>query len=112
MALIKDRNYASLCVNIDQARFITLVESAIPLLVEYNKKVDLSQSKAGPKPGYSYQDFVITIKMSHDKSIKEVYRNRTGTLVYALINGNVSSVNHEFIFIEDHIQALLKEKNG
>lgn len=102
--------YGSLVLNIDQAAFKSLVETAIPKLAKYTKSISLTNAKDAP--GYVYQDYVVTIKVSHDKKSYEVYRNRTSVLVYAMINGKVASINYEYVFIEDHLKSLMKESNG
>ena len=103
-------NYNSLILNRDQAAFKKLVDDASAKLTKYSREVSILGSKTGP--GYEYSDYVLTIRVSHDRNSVTVYRNRDGRLVYAMINGNVASINYEYIYVEDHLQSLLKEGNG
>ena len=102
--------YGSLALTSDQAAFKKLVDEAASKLTKYSRSVPVIGCKTGP--GYEYEDYVITIRVSHDRQSCSVFRNRTGVLVYAMIDGRVASVNYEFIFVEDHLQSLLKEGNG
>ncbi|MCQ2123250.1 MAG: hypothetical protein MJZ25_03615 [Fibrobacter sp.] len=102
--------HGSLILNSDQEAFRLLLSKAVPKLVKYTKSIDVG--KQTNKPGYEYQDYVITIKMSHDRNSYEIFRNRNGALVFAVIDGKTVSINHEYVFIEDHIASLMKDQNG
>lgn len=102
--------YGSLALTSDQAAFKKLVDDASSKITKYSRSVPVTGCKTGP--GYEYADYVITIRVSHDRRSCSVFRNRTGKLIYAMIEGRVASVNYEFIFVEDHLQSLIKEGNG
>jgi len=58
-----------------------------------------------PGPGNMYSDFVVTVKCSQDRRTCEVYRNRTGTLIFAMLNGKVVAADYEIEFVLDHMKA-------
>lgn len=101
--------YDSLALTQDQAAFKKLVDEASVKITKYSRSVSVVGCKSGP--GYEYSDYVVTIRVTHDRQSCCVFRNRTGVLVYAMIGGKVASVNHEFIFIEDYLQSLLATHN-
>jgi len=110
-----NKDFTSLALTMDQFAFAKLVNEAAEKLTKYSRSVPVLGCKTGP--GYDYSDYVVTIRVSHDRQSCNVYRNRTSVLLYAKLNGNVSSINHEFIFVEDYIKSLLagitkKEKDG
>lgn len=57
-----------------------------------------------PGPGNMYSDFVVTVKCSQDRRTCEVYRNRTGTLVFAMLKGKVVTADYEIDFILEHMR--------
>ena len=57
-----------------------------------------------PGPGNMYSDFVITVKCSQDRRTCEVYRNRTGTLIFAMLNGKVIAADYEIDFVTEHMK--------
>ena len=57
-----------------------------------------------PGPGNMYSDFVMTVKCSQDRRTCEVYRNRTGTLVFAMKDGRVVAADYELDFISEHMK--------
>ena len=65
-----------------------------------------------PGPGNRYSDYVITIHCSKDRRTCEVYRNRTGTLVFALDNGRVAVADWEITFVLEHLKNKLEKIKG
>ena len=57
-----------------------------------------------PGPGNMYSDFAITVKCSQDRRTCEVYRNRTGTLIFAMLNGKVVAADYEIDFVTEHMK--------
>lgn len=57
--------------------------------------------------GYKFSDFVITVSSSKFKDSFEVVRNRTGTIVLAVHDGVLKSLEWEYIFIQEHLRSLL-----
>jgi hypothetical protein len=57
-----------------------------------------------PGPGNMYSDFVVTVKCSQDRRTCEVYRNRTGTLVFAMKDGKVVAADYEIDFVLEHMR--------
>lgn len=110
MTLPTQNILSSLPVNADQAAFIKKVVSlATSKLVTYTKELN---AKGMSKNGYQYNDYVITLKLSYDKGSLALYRNRDGALICSIQNRNVTSINWEYIFIDTHLDKLLKEING
>lgn len=101
--------YDSVALTCDQAAFKKLVDDASVKLTKYSRSVSVVGCKSGP--GYEYSDYVVTIRVTHDRQSCCVFRNRTGVMVYAMIGGKVASVHHEFIFVEDHLHSLLAAHN-
>lgn len=101
--------FGSLVLNLDQARFKKVVDKCAAELTQYSNKVVFGNKSTS---GYTYQDFVVTINVSRDRGSLFVYRNRTSKLVYAMIDNKVASINFEYIFIEDHLNKILKDFNG
>ena len=57
-----------------------------------------------PGPGNMYSDFVVTVKCSQDRRTCEVYRNRTGTLIFAMKDGKVVAADCEIEFVVEHMR--------
>lgn len=57
-----------------------------------------------PGPGNEYSDFVVTVKCSQDRRTCEVYRNRTGTMIFAMLNGRVIAADYEIEFVVEHMK--------
>lgn len=96
--------YDRLVLNLDQEEFRKTAEEAVRSLTTV-RKVDGKNKRV-------YADFAITIEASVDKRSFRIYRNRTSMLVIAEKEDNVISISFEYIYVEDHIKALLKEVNG
>lgn len=101
--------YGSLALNLDQSRFKDLVLQAIKKLCKFKRDIHMLRHDEN---GYLYEDYVITIKVSRDKRCCEVYRNRTGTLVFAMEDMKVIAIGYEYIFLESHLTKKLKEVDG
>lgn len=93
-----------LVLNIDQENFKKLAVEAVDKLTHV-KKVNGKNRRV-------YADFTVTIDASVDRRDFSIYRNRSSMMVLAVKQDNVVSVNYEYVFIEDHINQLLKELNG
>lgn len=93
-----------LVLNKDQDEFRKLAESAVKQLT---KRVTVDGNKVN-----RYSDFVLTIEASPDKRSFKIYRNRTSMLVLAEQAEQVISISFEYIFVIDHLNYLLKGKNG
>jgi len=92
--------------NLDQAKFIELVERSLRKLCKHVPSVTMIGYRG---QGYRYQDYVVTIVASRDRKSCEVYRNRDGVMVFSMTNGIVTGINYEYIFIDRHIRSKLGE---
>jgi hypothetical protein len=92
--------------NIDQEAFRGLVERALYRLCKRVQSVSMLQYSG---PGYSYQDYVVTIKASKDRKTCEVWRNRDGVMVFSTAEGRITGINYEYIFIDRHMRSKLGE---
>ena len=101
--------YGSLVLNIDQAKFKELVLDCIEKLCKFKKDVNMMRKTEN---GYYYDDYVVTIKVSRDKRSCEVWRNRTGTLVFAMDDLKNIAMNYQYIFLIGHLTDKLKRANG
>lgn len=69
------------------------------------------KTERGAVSGRKYTDYVITVVTSDDRDTIEVFRNRTGKLVFAMYNGKLSSIHWEYIFVDDHMVQKLEKIN-
>lgn len=107
--MTSNTDHVSLPLNQDQAAFKQMVLECISLLPKYDKKVSMLCYNG---TGYSYSDFVITLKVSRDRRSCELWRNRTGTLIFAMNDMETTAMNWQYIFLETHLKTKLKENNG
>lgn len=94
----------SLILTPEQADFM---ENLLKLMPIACKHVSETGMMLKPGPGNMYRDFVITVKCSQDRRTCEVYRNRTGTLVFAMKDGKVLAADYEITFIVEHVKKKL-----
>lgn len=97
----------SILPNVDQARFIELAGRAKERLCKHSPDGVTMIGYSGP--GRVYQDFVVTIRCSQDRTKFEVYRNRNGVLVLSVDGKKVNAINYEYIFIDRHLRSKMGE---
>ena len=105
---IIDQNAPKLLINYDVAE---MIQRAVDVLKRFGKNVDEVNLLGKKMHGITYQDSVVTIIADRMKRHYAVYRNRTGTLVAGIANGIVNSYHWEIMFIDNHLQHLLEQKD-
>ena len=53
---------------------------------------------------HMYSDFVITVKCSQERRTCEMYRSRTGTLIFTMLNGKVIAADYEIDFVTERMK--------
>lgn len=96
--------FDKLVLNLDQEEFRKTAVEAVRNLTSI-RKIDGKNRRV-------YSDFSVTITSSMDRRNFDIYRNRTSVLVLSVRNDNVVSISYEYIYVNDHINDLLKEKDG
>lgn len=96
-------------LNRDQAEFKQLVLDFMSRMTARDRSVSMLNYTG---PGYSYQDYVVTVKADRARRTCEVYRNRTGALVFAMVDMEPVAVNWQYIFLDGHMAKKLKELDG
>jgi len=91
----------SLILTAEQAEFMGIL---LGMMKSSCRHVTDAGMMLKPGPGNMYSDFVITVKCSQDRRTCEVYRNRTGTLIFAMLNGKVVTADYEISFVTEHMK--------